>query len=150
MVDVRIIKKHSHHYPKPARNFNPKKIGVAHKMTGLKELRKQARECETLKDALELELSYDNSKGTPTEIQDFFRELKYKFVMPGLKETLLDHACIKFYNYSMQGYLQLMFDPDYTKRVEKNMARLSEIYNVPVKLLTRQGETVLNVGCESL
>ena len=30
------------------------------------------------------------------------------------------------------------------------MARLSEIYNVPVKLLTRQGETVLNVGCESL
>ena len=118
--------------------------------TSLKELKKQAKECETLKDALTLELSYDNSKGTPTEIQDFFRELKYKFVMPGLKETLLDHACIKFYNYSMQGYLQLMFDPDYTKRVEKNMVRLSEIYNVPVKLLTRQGETVLNVGCESL
>lgn len=112
----------------------------------LKELKKQARECETLKDALTLELSYDNSKGTPTEVQDFFRELKYKFVMPGLKETLLDHACIKFYNYSMQGYLQLMFDPDYTKRVEKNMTRLSEIYHVPVKLLTRQNETVLNVG----
>ena len=114
--------------------------------TSLKELKKQAKECETLKDALTLELSYDNSEGTPTEVQDFFRELKYKFVMPGLKETLLDHACIKFYNYSMQGYLQLMFDPDYTKRVEKNTARLSEIYHVPVKLLTRQGETVLNVG----
>ena len=37
-------------------------------------------EISCLHDALQLELEYDNSKGTSTKIQEYFRELKYDYI----------------------------------------------------------------------
>lgn len=112
----------------------------------LREIKKQGKQCTNLKEALDLELSYDTSKGTPTNVQDYFRELKAKYVIAAFKECNLEHSMLRFYNYSMQGYCQVMFDRDYEQRVNDNLKKLSELMKVPVTLKTRREEIVINIG----
>ena len=63
-----------------------------------------------LHDALQLELEYDTSKGTSTKVQDYFRELKYKYITEALEKYGLLDSVHHYYNYSMQGLVQLFFD----------------------------------------
>lgn len=112
----------------------------------LSEIQSKGQECKTLKDAYELELSYDNSHGTPTDIQDYFRELKASFVIAAFKECNLENSMLKFYNYSMQGYCQVFFDESYHSRVTKNLNKLEELLDVPVTIRNHREEVVISMG----
>lgn len=113
------------------------------------ELKKRGDGCSNLGEALQLELTYPNDKGTPTEVQDYFRKLKVDFVIAAFIECGLDDSMLKFYNYSMQGYCQVMFDRSYETRIKNNLDNLSSLLNAPVDIRNRREETVVNIG-ESL
>ncbi|MBQ6219926.1 MAG: hypothetical protein IJJ47_09370 [Methanosphaera sp.] len=114
----------------------------------LKEIKKIGDNITVLDDAFRLELSYDNSNGTPMPVQDYFRELKSRLVLDGLAKVNLDHAVETFYNYSMQGYCQLIFDKDYYKRVMDNdtIARLTELWGVNVEAVSTHELLKMNIG----
>lgn len=73
-------------------------------------LNEATEEISCLHDALLLEVEFDKSQGVSMEIQDHFRNLKYQYIMDGLKEYDLDSYVHHFYNFSMQGLVQLFFD----------------------------------------
>ena len=110
------------------------------------ELKQKGKQCTNLKEALDLELSYDTSKGTPTVVQDYFRKLKVDFVVDAFCECNLEHSMLKFYNYSMQGYCQVMYDLSYEKRIHDHLDKLHELLGVPVNVMHRKEEVVINIG----
>ena len=110
------------------------------------EVKTKGNQCTNLKEALDLELSYDTSNGTPTVVQDYFRKLKADFVIDAFKECNLEHSMLKFYNYSMQGYCQVMYDQSYEKRIKDHLDKLQELLGVPVKIMQRKNEVVINIG----
>ena len=83
---------------------------MSHTTNHFINLLEATEEISCLHDALKLEVEFDNSKGVTTEIQDHFREVKYDYIMRGLKKYNLDSYVHHFYNYSMQGYVQLFLD----------------------------------------
>lgn len=89
-------------------------------------------EISCLHDALKLEVEFDNSKGVSLEIQDHFREVKYDYIMSGLKKYNLDSYVHHFYNYSMQGLVQLFFDDGETilKKIQANQKNLEDYWHI--------------------
>lgn len=89
-------------------------------------------EISCLHDALQLELEYDNSKGTSTKIQEYFRELKYKYITEALKKYDLFDKVHHYYNYSMQGLVQLFFDnePRVLDKIKTNQKALEEDWKI--------------------
>ena len=114
----------------------------------LKEIKKIGDNITLLEEAFRLELSYDTSNGTPMPVQDYFRELKSRLVLDGLAKVNLDHAVETFYNYSMQGYCQLIFDKDYYKRVMNNdtLERLTKLWCVHVEAVSTHELLKMNIG----
>ncbi len=89
-------------------------------------------EISCLHDALQLELEYDNSKGTSTKIQEYFRELKYNYITEALKKYDLFDKVHHYYNYSMQGLVQLFFDnePQVLDKIKTNQKSLEEDWKI--------------------
>lgn len=89
-------------------------------------------EISCLHDALKLETEYDNTKGVPTNIQDHFREVKYDYIMKGLRKYDLESYVHHFYNYSMQGLVQLFFDDDpiVLTKLEANKEALEDYWMI--------------------
>lgn len=85
-------------------------------------------EINCLREALALEVEYRGLHGTSTEIQDYFRELKYDYITKVLKKYDLYDDVHHYYNYSMQGYVQLFFDdsPRVWDRVNTNKENLEK------------------------
>ncbi|MBQ2653316.1 MAG: hypothetical protein IJF83_07165 [Methanobrevibacter sp.] len=95
-------------------------------------LMEATEEISCLHDALKLEVDYDTSKGTSTRIQDHFRELKYKYITEALKKYDLFDSVHHYYNYSMQGLVQLFFDdePIVLTKLEANKEALEDTWRI--------------------
>lgn len=108
-----------------------------------------AEKISCLHDALKLEVEIDDSKGVTTEVQDYFRELKYDYITRALKKYDLYNDVHHYYNYSMQGYVQLFFNN--TSRIlgniEVNKENLEKEWGLSLtdKIEQRRDNIVLSV-----
>ena len=87
-----------------------------------------AEEINCLREALDLEVTYRGLHGTSMEIQDYFRELKYDYITRVLKKYDLYNDVHHYYNYSMQGHVQLFMDntPRVWSQVNENKENLEK------------------------
>ena len=114
----------------------------------IKLLKKEVSNAKNLREVLELDLKYCGETGTSMEVQDIFRDLKYKYSMDGLKKVNLDSFAFRFYNFSMQGHLQIYLDTGTDERLIKHLPELSEHYDIQLtedNVDVRQDVVVLDV-----
>lgn len=112
-------------------------------------LMEATEEISCLHDALLLEIEYDTNKGVSTSIQDHFRKVKYDYIMEALKKYNLEVYVHHFYNYSMQGLVQLFFDndPHVLKKLTDNQKDLEEEWQISLKdcIEQRQDSIVVSI-----
>lgn len=114
----------------------------------VKELKRDLKKVECLGDVLILDLKYFGDKGTSMEIQDLMRDAKYKYSMDGLRKVNLDSFAFRFYNFSMQGHLQIYLDTGTDERLIKHLTELSEHYDIQLtedNVNVRQDAVVLDI-----
>lgn len=113
-------------------------------------LNEAAEEISCLHDALKLEIEFDKSQGVTMDIQEYFRNLKYDYIMKGLKKFNLDQYVHHFYNFSMQGLVQLFFDNDehILKKLYANQKALEDYWQISLENQIEQRRDSIVVSVE--
>lgn len=111
-------------------------------------LLEKAEHINTLNEALQLDLEFYDCNGVPSNIQNYLNNLQRRICKDTINDLGLNDCFILMYNYSMTGYIQLLFQRNAEDRLKEKLHLLEEAFDLKITSDARQDMIVLNVRHE--